>query len=54
LGALKVHIKAVHLKIRDKKCPYCEYAAAGAQQLKKHLQKYHATSKYRCTSTPDY
>jgi hypothetical protein len=34
----------VHDKIKDKKCPLCDYAGSRSHLLKNHMIKLHATN----------
>lgn len=38
---LNLHVKCVHLRIRDHKCPECDYASAEKGRIQKHLQTVH-------------
>ena len=49
LGNLRIHIKAVHLKIKDYKCEECDYRTAHSAQLKLHIKSVHLKIKdYKC------
>ena len=43
--SLKRHVKYVHDKVRDQRCPECAFAATDYRILKKHLEKEHGIVK---------
>ena len=40
-GSLKIHIKAVHDKVRDFKCQICSYSSAQKAMLERHIKTVH-------------
>jgi uncharacterized C2H2 Zn-finger protein len=40
-ASLTRHIKAVHTKIKDQKCPHCDYVASRKDQVSSHIKKVH-------------
>ena len=55
MGDLKMHIKAVHNKIKDEKCQLCDYSTPSKSDLQKHIRQVHlnkrAYSCIECTKT---
>merc|ERR1712203_297972 len=44
-SCMKLHLKAVHFKIKDISCPYCEHTASQKSDMKKHIQARHLKDK---------
>jgi hypothetical protein len=40
-GDLEIHIKSIHAKIRDKKCPHCDHMTYEKGNLEKHIKAVH-------------
>ena len=43
--SVRVHVRRVHLNIRDKKCPHCDYAAFTSNKLDVHIRTVHEKRK---------
>ena len=38
---LRKHVKAIHVRLKDKKCPQCSYATYSGYNLRLHITKTH-------------
>ena len=41
IATMKRHYKDVHLKLKNAKCPYCDYRCSRKTYLKTHINKIH-------------
>lgn len=52
-SSMETHIKVLHDKVREYRCPECEYKAKYKRVLERHVKHYHGPRYPKCQSCGD-
>ena len=50
INYFRLHVKAVHDKVKDERCPHCDYLTAQRCNLRKHIKLVHGETNKRDTA----